>query len=454
MSALREWSDVPGPRSPAVAQTLRWSADAHRFLDGCGRRYGDAFRVKLLVPGETLFLADPATVKRLFTAGPEQINSGEASIVMKPVVGANSLIVTDGLQHLRQRRLMLPAFHGERMRGYKDAMVEETERDIESWRGGQELALLPRVERMTFEIIVRTVFGIEDSSRLGRFRDDFLRMIELTAAKPLFSLLMWTTPNWGRYSRTFRRMKRQLDGVIVGIVRERRGHADLEERSDVLSMLLLARDEHGQPMTDDELRDQLITLLLAGYEATATSLAWLFERLLREPEQLARAEAAALAGDEGYIDAVVKEALRVRTPIPQTFRMVAKELDVDGVRLEPGRLVAACVYLLHRRPEIYPEPDRFDARRYIDGNADDTYAWIPFGGGVRRCIGATYAALEMRCVVMTLLRRVRMSAVDPTPERPKRVGVIFQPHRGCLIRVEEIRPRTESAARGLIRVTR
>jgi cytochrome P450 family 135 len=390
-------------------------------------RFGDVFTARI-DPIPWVMLGDPADVRTVFTAGPQRTNAGEANEILRPTLGPHSLLLLDGDEHMRQRKLMLPAFHGERIDRYREIMREATERAVASLPAGEPFALRPHTQAITLEVIMRAVFGVEDREATARLRAPLKRFVDWAgnpAALVMVALLGFEHPIVRRIMR--RRYLGPVDRELYALIAERRAAPDLAERDDVLSMLLLARDEQGDPMTDAELRDELMTLLTAGHETTATSLAWAVERLVRQPGGLER-----LAGDPAYVDAVVKETLRLRPVIALVLRKLLEPLEVGGHELPAGTTVAPVILLVHRREDVYPEPEVFRPERFLD-QAPGTYSWIPFGGGVRRCLGAAFAQVEMQTVLQTLAESVALEAVGGA-EAVRRRGITLAPSRGGQVR--------------------
>jgi cytochrome P450 len=357
-------------------------------------------------------------------------------------MGRNSVLLLDGPEHLRQRKLMLPSFHGERMQRYGALMQEIAEREIARWPVGQPFGLRPRTQAITLEIIMRTVFGIEDAERLARLSERLAAMLDIgmhTGAVAAIAIPpVRKTVGRPLYKR-FLRLRAAADAEIYDEIARRRRAQDIGERDDVLSVLLQATDEDGRGMTDQELRDELMTLLVAGHETTATSLAWAFELLLRHPAERERLEAEMEAGGEtDYLDAVIKETLRIRPVVPGVIRVLTAPVELNGFELPAGTRVAPNIYLTHRRPDVYPEPERFRPERFLDGGPD-TYSWIPFGGGIRRCLGASFALYEMQIVIPAILRAVQLRAVQPAPERIRRRAITFVPEHDARVVVEAFR---------------
>ncbi len=395
----------PGPRAPAVLQTLAWALAPTWLMDRCARRLGDAFTLTFAPSGLKLAVVSGAeAVKTVFSAPPQIAPSGAVNSPVAPIVGPSSVLVLTGLEHLRQRKLLLPPFHGERMREYEDVIVEATRNDMAGWPLGRPMRLQERSRAITLEVILRAVFGVE-AERMGRLRTAIVGLAQPanTLAVLLFAL---RRPRPGPPTGAIGRALERLDAVIYDELARRRAQADLAERSDILSLLLQARDEDGEAMTDGELRDELVTLLLAGHETTATSVAWAIERLVRHPDKLRRLVAEIDAGGDGgpeeYLTAVVNETLRVRPVVPIVVRVLQDELRVGAYTLPPGTRVTPSIYLTNRDARVYDDPQRFLPERFL-GSGPETFSWIPFGGGIRRCIGASFAQLEMKLILRTML---------------------------------------------------
>jgi cytochrome P450 len=395
----------PGPRAPALLQTLGWALAPTWVMDQCARRLGDSFTITFFPSGMKLaVVSEPEAVKTVFTAPPELAPSGTSNSPVAPIVGPSSVLVLTGPEHMRQRKLLLPPFHGERMREYEDVIVQATRRDMASWPVGSPMQLLERTRAITLEVILRAVFGVE-AERMDRLRDAIAGLLKPanTVAILLFAL---RRPQTGPPTGAIARALERLDGVIYEELARRREQPDLAERSDILSLLLQARDEDGEAMTDAELRDELVTLLLAGHETTATSVAWAVERLVRHPEKLERLvaeiDAEAEGGPGDYMTAVVNETLRVRPVVPIVVRVLQQEMRVGPYNLPAGTRVTPSIYLTNRNPSVYEHPEEFRPERFLDGGPE-TFSWIPFGGGIRRCIGASFAQLEMKLILRTML---------------------------------------------------
>ncbi len=430
----------PGPRLPAWVQTLLWVTRPTQFLEWCWHRYGDPFTLRLSHVGNLVVLADPAAIKTVFTGDPELLLAGEGNAILEPVVGRHSVLLLDGVAHLRQRRLLLPPFHGERLHRYGERIAEIARWELDRWPVGVPVALRPRMQAITLEVITRLVFGINEATRLKQVRGLLQRALDMAASRALVFLLLWlpqprSRRRWGPWAQ-FQQAVARVDGVLLEEISRRRQAPSTSGRDDILSLLLHARDEQGKPMTDAELRDELMTLLVAGHETTATALAWAFEQLLRAPGALARVEGELAQGRAAYLDAVLKETLRLRPIIPIVVRRLAAPMALQDYALPAGAHVAPCIYLVHRRPDVYPDPEAFRPERFLD-QPSDPYTWIPFGGGTRRCLGASFALYEMQMVLSTILARARLRPARRNPEPIRRRGLTFAPAQGGLVVLDE-----------------
>jgi cytochrome P450 family 135 len=392
----------PGPRAPAILQTLAWALAPTWVMDRCARRLGEAFTLTFAPSGlKLVVVSDPEAVKAVFTAPPEVAPSGAGNSPVAPVLGRNSVLVLTGPEHMRQRKLLLPPFHGERMREYEDVIVEATKRDMASWPLGRPMRLDERTRRITLEVILRAVFGVR-AERMEPLKVAIGGLLGPTQTLEILRFAL-RRPSGARPRGPIGEALERLDALIYGEIGRRREQGDLAERNDILSLLLQARDEDGQEMTDGELRDELVTLLLAGHETTATSVAWAIERLVRHPDKLRRLTAEIDdGGEDEYMTAVVNETLRVRPVVPIVVRVLHEELRVSGYRLPPGTRVTPSIYLTNRNPRVYADPEAFRPERFLQ-NGPETFSWIPFGGGIRRCIGASFALQEMKLILRTVL---------------------------------------------------
>jgi cytochrome P450 len=430
----------PGPRMPKALQTLGFWNRPNAFPERCAARYGRRFTLRILGQPPFVVLWDADEIKEVFQAPPDVLHPGEGARILEPLVGRHSVILLDEEPHLAQRKLLLPAFHGERMQRLAGLMAELAEREVDSWPRGETVALHPRLQQLTLEIVLRAVFGLQQGAQLDELRE-LLTGILAFAENPLSMLPRPPAPFTlrGPIARQDRLLAR-ADELIFALIEERRREG--AEGEDVLALLLGAEHEDGSPMSPEELRDELMTALVAGHETTASELAWGFERLAREPAVLARLYEE-LEGDseETYLTATVQEILRLRPVLPNAEpRLVKRPVEIGGFHYEPGAVLIAHIYLLHHDPELYPEPRAFRPERFIEaegGKAPGTYTWIPFGGGRRRCLGASFALLEMKLVLRTVLERFELRSAGAHAERTRRRNITVSPAGGCEVILRE-----------------
>jgi cytochrome P450 family 135 len=428
VAGVREGGLPPGPRMPRALQAIGWTQRPLPFLERCQRRYGEIFTLRILHWGDWVILADPDDVKRVFTAG-SAVGVDVANPLLGPVLGPRSVMLLEEPEHMTRRKLMLPAFHGAGIEGDGEMMAAVARREVGRWPVGEPFELWPRMQAITQEVVMRAVFGAAEEERLGRLRE-LLRGLTVWMNDPRnLTLLATFGPHWVVRSRHFRRAMGPVEEAVLEEVRHRR--AEGGEREDVVSMLVGARYEDGSPMSERDLRDELLTLLTDG--PTSTSLAWTFERLLRNPEKLARAQAEVREGGDGsYLDAVIKETLRVRPPVPVVVRRLLEPLRLGGYELPAGTTVAPCIHLIHRSEAIYPDAGSFVPERFLD-RQPGTYTWIPFGGGTRRCLAASYAELEMKRVLRTVFSEVDLRPAESRAERMRKSAISFSPDRSGLV---------------------
>jgi cytochrome P450 len=427
----------PGSRAPSLIQAVRYARDPLGFLVHLQRRYGDIFTLSFPFFGRLVYVADPALVKAIFTGPPEQFHAGEANAtVLEPALGPNSVLTLDDAPHMQQRKLLLPPFHGERVRGYGELIRETTRKQMETWPVGETFALRPHTQRITLAVIMRAVFGVHDEERLVRFEaliEDFSRRVGLITTFPAMRRNLGPWSPWPRFLRS----REALDEFIYEEIGLRRAEVEAGEEGhdDVLSLLLQARHDDGSPMSDEELRDELVTVLGAGHETTATGLAWAMERLLRTPRVLGKLRESLAAGEDDYIDATVKETLRARPVIVDIGRKLTAPVQIGGYELAKGSFVLAAIAALHYREDLFPNPEEFRPERFLEEKADN-YAWIPFGGGVRRCIGAAFAEYEMRIILSEFVEHADLSAPDSKPEKVKIRNITLAPGKGTRVRLD------------------
>jgi hypothetical protein len=433
----------PGPKVPASFQMagswLRPTAVVLRARE----RYGKRYSVRLLGQPPFVILSDPEDIKQVFQASPEVLHPGEGARILEPIVGPNSVILLDEAPHLEQRKLMLPAFHGDAMQSLAELMTELTEREIAFWPQEQPIALHPRLQQLTLEIVLRAVFGLEQGAQLDRLRELLTQVLEF-AENPISLLPFAQRALAGRGPMgRLERLSEEADRMIFELIDERR--RDGAEGPDVLTLLLSARHEDDSPMSPAELRDELVTALVAGHETTASQLAWGFELLSRQPEVTARL-AHELEGDPdaAYLTATIHEIMRMRPVLMNAEpRLIKQQVEIGGVSYPPGAVLIASAYLIHHDPDIYPQPNAFRPERFLEsegGKAPGTYTWLPFGGGRRRCLGASFAMLEMKIVLRAVIERNLLVPVGERPERARRRSITISPSRGCEVILRE-RPR-------------
>jgi len=420
-----------GPGYPRIVQAWLWLKKPTWYLDRCARAYGDVFSMRLPFGVNLVHIASPELVKAVFGGDSDVLRAGEANAtILEPLVGPHSVLVLDGPEHLRQRKLILPAFHGDRMRAWEATVRDITRAEIARWPAGKPFALRPSMQAITLDVIVRVVFGVEVAER----RDELRRHIRTVTGLGRNPLLLFATRDrrlgphapWARFIRA----RDALDAALTAEIRRRRAVPGLGQRGDVLSQLLLARDDEGRAMTDDEVRDELVTLLFAGHETTATSLAWAFDLLLHHPRALGRLVAELDRGGSEYLDATITETLRVRPVVALVDRHVRQAVRIGGHTIPAGAMACPNIYLAQRRADLYPDPAAFRPDRFT-GQPPPAFGWFPFGGGIRRCLGASFATFEMRIIIPEVLRAVTLRPASPRPARIRREAVTFVPHDGA-----------------------
>jgi cytochrome P450 len=433
---------------PGALQTLLWIRKPVEFMGFWSQRYGSAYRLKLMAISLNLF-SDPESIRAIFASKPDDMHAGETNRVLRALVGEDSVLLLDGAAHLRRRKLLMPSFQGERMRLYGETMAEITRNEIARLRVGEVVALHPHTQEITLQVILRTVFGADEGAELTQLSVRIKRMLADAEYRIAFVILILLSARPELEKNViFKRIltaRDRADELLYQTIAERRADPGAPQRKDVLATLLQARDENGEKLTDRELRDELMTALAAGHETTATSLAWAVANLLTNPKSYAalREEIAAAGGVSAtpeklaslpYLDAVIKENLRLRPIVPVVGRMLKKPTKLGGYDLPAGSAVGACIFLAHRNPEIYPNPDSFEPERFLGVPVDPVH-WLPFGGGIRRCIGAQFATYEMKVVLGTMLAHCDFALAQPTPVRTLRRAVTFFPEHGTRVKV-------------------
>jgi cytochrome P450 len=439
MSPIAPNALPPGPRLPKWVQTIVFLRYWPRFVSACGRRYGKAFTIRAATVPPMVYVADPAEIKKVFAGDPSIFHAGEANAMLSGLLGDTSVLVIDDDVHRDRRRLMLPPFHRDAVAKQAEQMVQIAADNIAGWPVGTDFAVAPKMSEITLEVILRTVIGASDPARLAALRAVMPKLLNvgqwasLAIAKPELQRRWPWRSLWERIQ--------EADRLLYAEIAERRADPHLDQRTDVLAMLVRATDEDDNTMSDRELRDQLMTLLAAGHDTTATGLSWALERLTRHPAALHKAVEAADAedasGDE-YLDAVAKETLRIRPVVFDVGRVLKEPVELAGYQLPAGVMVVPGIGLVHSDSDVYPDADRFDPDRMVGATLSPT-TWFPFGGGNRRCLGATFAMVEMRVVLREILRRVELATTTAPGESQRVKHVIMVPRNGGRVRVRAFR---------------
>ncbi|HET8961859.1 cytochrome P450 [Nocardioides sp.] len=420
----------PGPRWPSLAQSAGLLRFRHRFVPWAHRRYGDTFTVRMLPAGRPLVLfTRPEHVKEIFAGDPEVFHAGKGNAILGPIMGEHSLLLQDSREHQRARKLLMPAFNGHALRTYESLVTELAQAEVARWQPGEEFRSLDRMNALTLEVILRVVFGVTDEQRLAELRPRVRRTVDVNPA----ILLAWGWPSLqkvGPWKRTVQN-QRELDRLMYAEIAERREAPDLADRTDVLSRLILAQ-EGDDALTDQELRDQLVTLLLAGHETTASALAWTLYEVGRDEEQLRRAREAATGGDDAWLEAVLKESMRLHPVIAMVVRTLMEPATVGGLDLPAGTTVGPSILIAHARADNHPDPEAFRPERFL-GQNPPTNTWIPFGGGVRRCIGAGFSLMEGVAILREVLAAYDVRSLADEAARVRNITSV--PRDGARVRV-------------------
>jgi len=431
--AVRRGALPPGPPGPAAWHFLQMTERPLEKLLAWHARYGDCFTISWPVFGTGVYVADPQAIRALHTGDQSDLRAGEANAPLGIMLGDRSVLVLDGPEHLRQRRLLLPPFQGSAVGAFRSIIREVAEREVAQWRPGDRLVLRARMRELTFEVIARAVFGVEQTARIEQLRRALAAVIDLQYVGLLPRAMQRDLGPWSPWG-AFQSRMRTADGMLYEEIARRREAPDLDERTDVLSLLLRARDEDGAPMTDRELRDELVTMLVAGHETTATALAFAFDLLYRHPAVLGRLRDELAGGGDDYLDAVVTETLRLRPIIDANQRKLTRPRVVAGWELPAGTTVLPAIAVVHRREDLYPQAGQFRPERFLDGRAE-SYAWLPFGGGIRRCIGAALAQAELAEVIRTVATRVELRPLRADPDPVVMRGITLVPRHGVAVEV-------------------
>ena len=429
----------PGPRMPRALQAWGWTQRPLPWLEKCQRRYGDTFTLRIRHYGDWVILADPDDVKTVFTAG-KAVGVDTANPLLGPLLGPRSVMLLEEPEHMTRRKLMLPSFHGQAVQADSEMMAAVAQQEIGRWPVGEPFALWPRMQDITLDVVMRAVFGPDsEMPRLQPLRERLRELTTWMNEPRNLAMLAAFGPGWVTRSRGYRGAMGAVEAAVMEEVRRRKAEPDGGEMG-VVSMLVQARYEDGSPLSDQDLRDELVTLLSDG--PTSSTLAWTFERLLRNPDKLEKLREDILGGDGSYLDAVVKETLRLRPPVPVVVRNLLEPLRLGGYEIPAGTTVAPCIHLIHRDERHYPDAHRFLPERFV-GKQPGTYTWIPFGGGVRRCLAASYAEMEMKRVLRIVLETTDLRTVETGGERARKSAISFAPDQKGLVIAE---PRETEAA--------
>lgn len=437
-----------GPRMSAALQTLGYVTRPTAFLQRARRRYGPRFTVRLVGERPIVMISDPEEIREVMTAPPDVLHPGEGAKLIEPIVGPTSVIVLDEKRHLEQRKLMLPPFHGDALRRVSGLIDEYCEREVSTWPVGEPVALHPRLQRVTLEIILRVVFGLEPGHQLEAVRDALTTLLE-NAGDTLAPVWLMPAMSWTPPARRRLRQQELADRLILDLVEQRRSGG--EQGDDVLSLLLAARHEDGSPLTELELRDELVTALIAGHETTASQLAWAFSTLARMPALAGSLSDELDRGDgEELLKATIEEVMRIRPVLPNAEpRVVNKPFRSSSWEYPVGTTLYPSTYLLHHDPEIYPDPFSFRPERFIE-KPPGTYTWLPFGAGRRRCIGASFAMVEMQSLLREALRRLTLAPSESSAEPALRRGITITPDRQATVVLSRRSPLGEATERDAV----
>jgi cytochrome P450 family 135 len=418
----------PGPRLPGVVQSLLFIRSPYAFVRKCQERYGDVISMHSAAIGRFVYLADPADIEALFAQDGKKAHAGEANAAIEPVTGENSILLLDRERHLAERRLLSPAFHGDAIRNLEEVALRATKREMRTWKDGAVLVARPAMQRITFEVIVRAILGVEDPELRVRLLAAFEPVFEISPAAllPAFQIDLGPLSPFGRFRRAIER----LDRVLFELISDRRA---ADPQQGILGMLLATRDAEGQPLDDRHIRDEMVTLLLAGHETTATALAWTLELLARHPRVLDQARSGLATGQDELIDAVAAETLRVRPVVLDVWRRLSEPMEFGGYRLPAETTVLPAIYLVHLDSRRHLRPADFDPLRFAGGRPPRD-VWLPFGGGRRRCLGASLAQMELRVILSTILAEFVFEPISYRPEQPRFRGVTLAPARGARLR--------------------
>ncbi len=439
----------PGPQKSSFLQLIQWTADPLDLLEESAQVYGDPFTLEFRKGRPFVFLSHPETIQKILSSEGTNFDSGRGNYILLPIVGENSMLLTDGEDHARQRKLIFPPFHGEKIRHYGNIIAETTQKVAQRWTVKKPFSIRSSLQEITLEVIMQAVFGISDAKRHAQLKAPLVKLLELTGGSVLrSSLLFFPVLQQDFPGSPWRHFLNRRQGIhqLLQTEIEQRRKTHHSAGKDVLSLLMSAQDEDGNPMTDSELRAQLITLLFAGHETTATALAWAFywiykfpevkNKLLAELENISDVSDIKTLNQLPYLDAVCKETLRIYPVAIITFPRITKStIRIDNYEYPPETILAPCIYLLHHREDIFPNSNHFQPERFLE-NEFSPYEFMPFGGGTRRCIGDAFAPMEMKIVIATIMKQFSLSLAEEKPVKPVRRGVTVAPAGGVKLVLE------------------
>jgi cytochrome P450 len=441
--ALSRPPGLPAPRlfrsAFAAAYAVAYLVGGERRMLRLIRRYGPIMTMPILSLGDVAIISDPELAKQVFTAPADVLLGGEGVGPAAAIYGSGSMFVQEEPEHLRRRKLLTPALHGAALSSYVPIMENSARAAMHSWPVDRPFEMLKAARALTLDVIVRVMFGVYEPDEVRRLGRPFERLLDLGVSEQL--TLRYALRRTGTLRVWPQRAKanREIDDVVMPLIARRRNDPRLAERADILALLMRARDDSGESLSDTQIRDDVITLMLAGHETTATTLAWVFDLLLHHPDALRRVQSEALEGEETFTTAVINETLRIRPPAPLTARVAAQPFPIGGYRVDPGTRIVVHIIAINRNPQTYENPTEFRPERFL-GVRPQTYAWLPFGGGIKRCLGASFSMQELVTVLHTLLREGEFSAVDPEPEKIVRRSIMLAPRYGTRVRFRPLKP--------------
>jgi cytochrome P450 family 110 len=431
------------PQIPKFTQLIKWVINPLQLMETSANTYGDCFTLWLTGKKPVVFFSHPQAIGQIFTSPPEQFDAGSSNKLIQPLLGDNSLLLLDGAPHQRQRRLLTPPFHGEQMKSYSQMIRDITNQVISNWRVGEPFSVRSSMQEISLRVILKTVFGLDGGERFTQLKELLRSLLDLSGSPLRASMLFFPALQkdlgaWSPWGK-FLRQKQQIDKLIYAEIQERRDNPDTF-RNDILSLMMSARDENGEPMTDVELRDELMTLLVAGHETTASAITWALYWIHHLPEVRQKLLSELDNFDDNadlyeitrlpYLTAVCQETLRIYPiAIIALPRAVKSPIEIMGYKFEPGTLLAPCIYLTHHRQDLYPNPQQFQPERFLERQFSQ-YEYLPFGGGNRRCLGVAFAMLEIKLVLATVMSHFELAIADPRPVKPTRRGLTLAPSEG------------------------